>query len=109
MERNSDPSTGWHACTDSACNTDEFWDVNGGINYGTPRSLNHSDETLKGTQESEPLIEEVIIVDLETDDEQPETISETQPTPEPIPSPTPTPEPSLKQLLLQVPNQNKRQ
>lgn len=41
MERNDTPSTGWHTCTDSACNDTTYWDVEGN-NYGTPKAANLS-------------------------------------------------------------------
>lgn len=39
MERNTDPATGWHPCTDSGCTSTSFWDVSG-TNYGTPKAAN---------------------------------------------------------------------
>lgn len=39
MERNNDPSTGWHTCTDAACNDTTYWDTEGD-NYGTPKAAN---------------------------------------------------------------------
>lgn len=39
MERKNDPSTGWHTCTDAACNDTTYWDTEG-INYGTPKAPN---------------------------------------------------------------------
>jgi hypothetical protein len=43
MERNTDPSSGWHTCTDVGCTSTAFWDMSGN-NYGTPGSANLSDE-----------------------------------------------------------------
>jgi hypothetical protein len=42
MERNSDPSTGWHTCNNSACNDTTYWDTEGD-NYGTPKASNLSE------------------------------------------------------------------
>ncbi len=42
MERNSDPTTGWHTCISDGCNNVGFWDVEGS-NYGTPRAENLSE------------------------------------------------------------------
>jgi hypothetical protein len=41
MERNYDPSTGWHTCTDEHCNDTTYWDT-AGNNYGTPGYFNLS-------------------------------------------------------------------
>lgn len=43
MERDNDPLTGWHTCTDNACNDTTYWDSEGN-NYGTPKAANLSDE-----------------------------------------------------------------
>jgi hypothetical protein len=43
MERNDDPATGWHSCTDPECDDDTYWDIDDGDNYGTPRAENHSE------------------------------------------------------------------
>lgn len=42
MERNSDPTTGWHTCISAGCNDVGFWDTEGS-NYGTPRAENLSE------------------------------------------------------------------
>jgi hypothetical protein len=48
MERNDTPgndgtlATNWHACTDSGCNSEIYWDTPGGNNYGTPGGPNLS-------------------------------------------------------------------
>jgi len=45
MERNNDPSTGWHSCEDSACNDTTYWDSEGN-DYGTPKAANLSDNDI---------------------------------------------------------------
>lgn len=42
MERNDNPTTGWHTCHDSQCNDTTFWDSEAN-NFGTPKSPNLSD------------------------------------------------------------------
>jgi len=42
MERNDDPTTGWHTCVDAACNDLIFWDAEGN-DYGTPGAANLSE------------------------------------------------------------------
>jgi signal peptidase I len=42
MERNNDPTTGWHTCLDIACNDTTYWKVEGN-NYGTPKNQNLSE------------------------------------------------------------------
>jgi len=39
MERNDDPPSGWHTCTNDACNDATYWDTEGN-NYGTPKAPN---------------------------------------------------------------------
>ena len=53
MERNDDPSTGWHTCIDNACNDTTYWDSEGS-NYGTPKASNLS-ENDSSAVESTPL------------------------------------------------------
>lgn len=43
MERNNDPSTGWHTCADAGCNDAIYWDSEGD-DYGTPKAANLSGE-----------------------------------------------------------------
>jgi len=50
MERNDLVESGWHKCTldivgtDFECNNDEFWDIDNGSNYGTPKAENLSED-----------------------------------------------------------------
>jgi len=97
MERNDDPATGWHACTDVECNTDEFWDVGGGSNYGTPRSQNHSDEDIKGEQEQESVVlapEPSVVPEIIEPSPSPEPTLPLSPSPSPSPASMPAPSPS---------------
>jgi len=49
MERNNVPGDGtqassWHTCIDvPGCHSNTFWDINFGLNYGTPRAANLSE------------------------------------------------------------------
>ncbi|PIZ65023.1 signal peptidase I [Candidatus Roizmanbacteria bacterium CG_4_9_14_0_2_um_filter_39_13] len=48
MERGATPGDGtlagsWHSCIDPVCNDGAYWDANDGSNYGTPGSINHSE------------------------------------------------------------------
>ena len=54
MERNADPGDGtsitsWHACEDPVCNDGTYWDTDEGDTYGTPGSVNHSDNDQAST------------------------------------------------------------
>jgi hypothetical protein len=82
MERNDNPSTGWHTCINDACNDTTYWDTEGS-NYGTPKAANLS--------ENDPTLEPSPEVSSTP------TLS---PTPETSPTPTPTAEPSPTQDLL---------
>jgi len=48
MERNDTPEDGtdeddWHTCISDTCNDGTFWDVDNGVNYGTPGDESHSE------------------------------------------------------------------
>ncbi|MEX1112502.1 MAG: lamin tail domain-containing protein [Candidatus Andersenbacteria bacterium] len=110
MERNSVPGTGsstdsWHSCTDSVCNDDTYWDTDEGDTYGTPGSVNHSDNDPTSV-ETESLVVEKKSIEEESSEEEsndatpkvtpPPSVTPTPPLEEdpvdPIPTPTPTPE-----------------
>ena len=43
MERNDDPTTGWHTCNASGCLSAAYWDSPNTQNYGTPGAENLSE------------------------------------------------------------------
>lgn len=44
MERNDDPSTGWHSCDSDGCKATTYWDSPNTANYGTPKAQNLSED-----------------------------------------------------------------
>ena len=60
MERNDDPTTGWHTCIDPVCNDTTYWDSEGD-NHGTPGSENHSENDPSEESDEEITIEPIII------------------------------------------------
>jgi len=74
MERNNDPSSGWHTCDDAACNDTTYWDT-GGSNYGTPKAANLSDNDpsitlafpliLQDSQNEDDPLEQLLTIETE--------------------------------------------
>jgi len=93
MERNDNPSTGWHTCINVACNDTTYWDAEGN-NYGTPKAANLSenDPTFSSPSPSPSPTLEPSPTPSPVPTAEPE--SSPSPTPEISPTPTPTAEPS---------------
>lgn len=90
MERNDDPSSGWHTCTDSACNDTAYWDSEGN-NYGTPKAANLSSND-PSSPDFKPDAQNSVSANLTPEaNSSPSSSSETTPSPTPTSEPTPTP------------------
>ena len=82
MERNNDPTTGWHSCTVDGCNDGDYWDTAEGNNYGTPKLVNLPEtESLELSATPTP---------------SPTPTTEPTPTPSPTPEISPTPMPTTE-------------
>ncbi|MFA5776603.1 MAG: lamin tail domain-containing protein [Patescibacteria group bacterium] len=81
MERNNDPTTGWHTCIADACNDTTYWDAEGN-NYGTPKAANLSENDPSATEDIVELVEEVTVPEVTPEETQ-------EPTEEVIPSEPP--------------------
>jgi len=88
MERNSDLSSGWHTCTNIACNSTKYWDIEGN-NYGTPGYTNLSEEDLISSFSTQTVESE------SSSSPSPTPIPEVFPTPTLSPSPSPEPSPTI--------------
>lgn len=105
MERNNDPTTGWHTCISDACNDTTYWDVEGN-NYGTPKvaNLSENDPTSPSPSPFPSPTPEL----SPTPSPAPTAESESSPSPSPmsIPEvfPTPTPTPTVESSPTPVPS-----
>ena len=88
MERNSDLSSGWHTCTNIACNSTKYWDIEEN-NYGTPGYTNLSEEDLISSFSTQTVESE------SSSSPSPTPIPEVFPTPTLSPSPSPEPSPTI--------------
>lgn len=77
MERNNDPTTGWHTCINVACNDTTYWDAEGN-NYGTPKAANLSenDSSLNPQEEGQEQGAEQASQDEEDDEIAEEEVEE---------------------------------
>lgn len=91
MERNDNPTTGWHTCINGACNDTTYWDTEGN-NYGTPKAANLSENDSTSPDYVAPAVTPTPTptVTPELSSESSATSSAT--TVEPTPTPSPTPE-----------------
>ncbi len=96
MERNNDPSTGWHTCEAVACHSITYWDADAN-NWGTPKADNLSENDVSSpdfkpdlTQPENSSSAGLINLDLELEST---PSAEATPSAEPI---TPSPEPSIE-------------
>ena len=103
MERDDDPSTGWHTCINVACNDTTYWDAEGD-NYGTPKAANLSENDSSSPDYVAPAVTPTPTptvtpeLSLESSATSSATTVEPTPTPSPTPeissTPTPTTEPA---------------
>ncbi|MDO8340979.1 MAG: lamin tail domain-containing protein [Candidatus Woesebacteria bacterium] len=90
IERNSDPSSGWHTCTNIACSSTKYWDIEGN-NYGTPGYTNLSEEDLISSFSTQTVESESSPSPSLTPIPEVSQISTSEPMLEPTFTPTPTP------------------
>jgi len=110
MERNDNPSTGWHTCINVACNDITYWDAEGN-NYGTPKTANLSENDSTSPDYVTPTVTPTPTMTPELSLELSASPSATtvEPTPtlsptlEISPTPTPTAEPSPTPVPLTTP------
>lgn len=98
MERNDDPSTGWHTCISSGCRSTAYWDSEGN-NWGTPKAPNLSanDPSSPDFSPSPEVSTSVSITSENTTSDLAQEPVESTPSAEPTPTPTenPDPEPTI--------------
>lgn len=91
MERNTDPTTGWHTCNVAACHSVTYWDVDG-QNWGTPKAANLSENDPSSADYITPTVVPTPTPEPTVNTDPPLESSASSSTIEPTLTPTPTPE-----------------
>jgi len=110
MERNDNPSTGWHTCLNVACNDTTYWDAEGD-NYGTPKAANLSENDSSSPDYVAPAVTPTptptVTPELSLESSATSSATTVEPTPTPSPTPeissTPTPTTESAQVASMTP------